>query len=282
MGWNAWLRQRKIWLPTITFIPFLYLLGWLFVQPLQFLFKNQTNDFFALLGTLFSVALFVLCLPSWIKVRWKTKKTWKVLGLLGFHKRHLIASFLKGLFISFCLLTIVAFALFVGSWGYWVGGLSSTNFLNSLLLAFGVGLIEELIFRGWLLGELDLLIGTRFATFSQAIVFSLAHIRFDDSFWVQVQSGSNLGLFLGLFLFGFVLGIRRRMDGGCLWGCIGIHGGLVGGWFALQSGLIHISSNTPTWIIGPGDPSNPLGGMLAILVLSIILYRQLVALDMDL
>jgi hypothetical protein len=46
--------------------------------------------------------------------------------------------------------------------------------------------------------------------------------------------------------------LQRRADGGLLWGAIGLHGGLVGGWFALQAGLLELLPQAPSWLAGPG------------------------------
>ena len=88
-----------------------------------------------------------------------------------------------------------------------------------------------------------------------------------------------LGLLLGLTLLGLVLAAQRRLDQGSLWGCVGLHGGLVGGWFALQGGLLQISPSAPLWLIGPGGAHpNPLGGVVGIAALTVLLSRQLTAL----
>ena len=53
----------------------------------------------------------------------------------------------------------------------------------------------------------------------------------------------------------------------------------MGGWFALRSGLLQISPRAPDWLIGPGGlHANPLGGVVGIVVLSLLLMRQLTAL----
>jgi MYXO-CTERM domain-containing protein len=57
--------------------------------------------------------------------------------------------------------------------------------------------------------------------------------------------------------------MQRRADGGLIWGAIGLHGGLVGGWFALQAGLLVVLPGAPLWIAGPGGASpNPIGGLV--------------------
>ena len=84
----------------------------------------------------------------------------------------------------------------------------------------------------------------------------------------------SIGLFFGLFLLGLVLGLIRRIDNGSLWGCVGLHGGLVGSWFVVTSG-IQLSSDTPVLLFGPGGSNlNPIGGLLGICALSVILLLQ--------
>ena len=105
---------------------------------------------------------------------------------------------------------------------------------------------------------------------AQALIFSLVHTRFNLGGWPM------LGLLLGLFLLGIALATRRRLDQGSLWGCVGLHGGLVGGWFVLQAGLLQWSPQAPLWLVGPGG--NPLGGLVGILAMGLLLSVQLTAL----
>ena len=75
-----------------------------------------------------------------------------------------------------------------------------------------------------------------------------------------------------LFLFGLLLGYRRISDEGLIWGCIGLHGGLVGLWFIVSSGFVQLSKNTPDIFIGGGEQNpNPMGGLVVIILLIIIL-----------
>jgi uncharacterized membrane protein len=72
-----------------------------------------------------------------------------------------------------------------------------------------------------------------------------------------------VGLLGGLLLLGLNLALVRRDDGGVLWGAVGLHGGLVGGWFALQAGLLELLPGAPPWLAGPGGTQpNPIGGLV--------------------
>jgi membrane protease YdiL (CAAX protease family) len=164
---------------------------------------------------------------------------------------------LRGLLKALLLLALVVASLIGAGQARWHGGLEAGEALNALALVLGVGFAEELLFRGWLWGELDLETGPRRALLLQAVVFGLVHP------WARAPGLSAVGLLGGLILLGVVLGLQRRADDGVLWGAIGLHGGLVGGWFALQAGLLELSQGVPAWLVGPGGASpNPIGGVI--------------------
>ena len=174
--------------------------------------------------------------------------------------------------MSTALIGLIVSLLVLTGNGSWQGNLEIQAMLNCFLLALGVGLAEELIFRAWLWEELTKILGSIGGLLSQAALFSLVHTRFNLGF------GPMLGLLTGLFLLGLILALLRLRDQGSLWGCIGLHGGLVGGWFLAHQNLLSIDPNAPIWLVGPGGPNaNPLGGVIAILSLTIIsikLFQQ--------
>ena len=269
--WVAWLSQHRRWVPTLVLIPALYGLGWLVMQPIAQLIPDLPIASRDLLGTTISLLLFLIVLPSWVRIRWSTRHPWRQLGLnraSSGPKRS--RALLRGLRWATALLVLISLISLGGQWAYWLGDLPFPRLINALLLCFGVGLAEELLFRGWLWGELNLLLGARRAVPAQAAIFSLVHTRFNLGFWPMV------GLLVGLFLLGMALATRRRLDQGSLWGCVGLHGGLVGGWFALQSGLLQWSPQSPLWLTGPGD--NPLGGLVGIVAMGALVAVQLTAL----
>ena len=269
--WVAWLSQHRRWVPTLVLIPALYGLGWLLMQPIAQLIPDLPIASRDLLGTIISLLLFLIVLPSWVRIRWSTRHPWRQLGLnraSSGPKRS--RALLRGLRWATALLVLISLISLGGQWAYWLGDLPFPRLINALLLCFGVGLAEELLFRGWLWGELNFLIGARRAVPAQAAIFSLVHTRFNLGFWPMV------GLLVGLFLLGMALATRRRLDQGSLWGCVGLHGGLVGGWFALQSGLLQWSPQSPLWLTGPGD--NPLGGIVGIVAMGALVSFQLTAL----
>ena len=262
---NRFLLLQPAWLPTVLFIPLLYAMGWIAATPLMLigLPANQVS----LTGTVLSFALFLLVLPSWAHLRWHCSKTWQTLGLRRSKTSGVSpsASFQQGLVLAVLLLTLVMVPLVLGQWAEWHWQGSWRLVMDALLLLFGVGAAEELIFRGWLWRELNRLFGPRFGMLGQAFIFSLVHARFNLGFFPM------MGLLSGLFLLGLILALQRERDNGLLWGCIGLHGGLVSSWFLLEKGLFEFSPLTPAWLIGPGGiHPNPLGGAVAIGALTLI------------
>ena len=263
---NRFLLLQPAWLPTVLFIPLLYALGWLAAVPLTLL--GLPTDQLSLTGTVLSFVLFLLVMPRWAALRWSEGQPWKRLGLIARKPRARGKNFISlgiGLLMSTALIgLIVSLLVFTGN-GSWRGNLEIKAMLNCLLLALGVGFAEELIFRSWLWEELTKILGSRGGLLSQAALFSLVHTRFNLRF------GPMLGLLTGLFLLGLILALLRLRDQGSLWGCIGLHGGLVGGWFLAHQNLLSIDPNAPIWLVGPGGPNaNPLGGLVAILSLTAI------------
>ena len=261
MNW----KKSKI-LSTIIFIPSLYFLGWLLANPL--LLIGVGKEQISLIGTIFTFFLFIISMPKWFEIRWGLKRTWILLGIeTNGKKENRFFYFLKGLFFSIILILLILLPIMSNQWGDWIGKLSPQIFLNSIFLIFGVGFAEELVFRGWLLEELKNQFGLKKALICQALIFSIVHIGFDIPFWQMIS------ILFGLFLLGILLSLIRIKDNNSLWGCVGLHGGLVGIWFLMNNGLIAISKNAPVWLIGPGiRNTNPLGGSYGISLLVMILF----------
>ena len=267
---NRFLLLQPVWLPTVLFIPLLYALGWLAALPLTLL--GLPTDQLSLTGTVLSFVLFLALMHRWVAVRWSAEKPWAALGICRANPQEQptpAAALLKGLLIAAGLLTVITSVVLLEGSGDWRGEVDATQLTNAVLLCLGVGFAEELIFRGWLWAELNQMLGSRRGTVAQASIFSLVHTRFN------LGLGAMSGLLVGLFLLGMVLARQRQSDRGSLWGCIGLHGGLVAGWFLLQSGLLELSPNAPSWVVGPGgNAPNPLGGAVGLISLLILLLIQ--------
>jgi membrane protease YdiL (CAAX protease family) len=253
-------------LSTIIFIPFLYICGWILATPIFLLGVDKEN--LSLIGTIFTFLIFIFSLPKWFKSRWGVINTWKLLGINKTDKNiNLFIFFLRGFLLSIILISLILIPIIGTKWGYWIGTVSPDTFINAIFLILGVGFAEELIFRGWLFEELKKQFGLKKAMLGQAFIFSIVHIGFDLPFFQM------LSILSGLFLLGILLSLIRLKDKNSLWGCIGLHGGLVGLWFITNNGLLEISKNSPKWLVGPGNlNTNPLGGIFGISLIAIFCF----------
>ena len=244
----------------------MYICGWIFATPIFLLGVDKEN--LSLIGTIFTFLIYVFSLPKWFKLRWGINNTWTLLGINKIDKNiNLFIFFLRGFLLSIILISVILIPIMWTKWGYWIGTISPDTFINAIFLILGVGFAEELIFRGWLLEELKKQFGLKKAILGQAFIFSIVHIGFDLPF-LQM-----LSILSGLFLLGILLSFVRLKDKNSLWGCIGLHGGLVGLWFITNNGLLEISKNSPKWLVGPGTiNTNPLGGIFGISLMALFCF----------
>ena len=257
------------WVPTFTLFLFLYPSGWLISHFFYIFNRNITKDNLSIIGTVITFILFLILLPNWGRIRWKTNNCWVSIGLNLKDKLRALKIFFNGFIFSFFLLLVFCLFIFLLGWVDSFDKIKAIELLNAILLIFSIVLAEEIIFRGWLMQEMVLLFGSRKGIIFQSAIFSLAHYRSDIGL---------LALFpflAGLFLFGLVLTFRRALDKGSLWGCIGLHGGFVGIWYLFDSGMVVFSIDTPFYLLGPSKSMvNPIGSVVGIIILLITIFFQ--------
>lgn len=138
--------------------------------------------------------------------------------------------------------------------------------LEGLLSALGIALVEELIFRGWLVDELKRDYGKKKVIWASSIVFALLHFLKPISEIIRTAV-----TFPALILLGIVLIVAKYNHGDRLGICIGIHGGLVWGYYIINVGnLIQYTNRVPVWITG--IDGNPIAGVLGLIFLSALLW----------
>ena len=233
------MHQKVKCIPTLTLFLFLYPAGWIISRFFYLFDRDISSNNLSIIGTIISFIMFLAVLPSWGSIRWETNNLWLSLGLTVNNKFTALKIFLSGFIFSVFLIFILFMFCFICGWIDRVGYVKFTEFLNAILLIIGIVFAEEIVFRGWLMEEMTLLFGFRRGIILQSTIFSLAHYRSDIGLLALIP------FLTGLFLFGLVLTLRRTIDRGSLWGCIGLHGGLVGIWYLFDSGMVVFSIDTP-------------------------------------
>ncbi len=151
--------------------------------------------------------------------------------------------------------------------------------LEGLLVALGIGFAEELLFRGWLLDELQRDYSSQITLWVSAIVFASVH-GFRAQFPALVLLGATL-----------VFAKRSRStpvrEGNISWDSdkwkslqgkharerlalpIGLHAGLVWGYYIINVGqVVKYTGRIADWVTGVDQ--NPLAGLMGFLFLSIL------------
>jgi membrane protease YdiL (CAAX protease family) len=260
---NRWADIR--WWQTISYLPVLYGIGWLLARPLAWLAPQLRPDQVDLCGAILALGLMVYTLPRRLSRLWGETQTWQRLGISGQPLACMRALLRGGLKAVLLLVGLVAVLLLTHK-AQWIGEWKTGIVINAIALAIGVGFAEELVFRGWLWGELSLMMSAQRSLGLQAAIFALLHP------WYNEKGLPAIALLTGLMLLGVALALQRRADQGLLWGAIGLHGGLVGGLFLLQNGLMKLNDNPPAWLVGPGVANpNPIGGLIGIVGLGILI-----------
>ncbi|MCU0570724.1 MAG: CPBP family intramembrane metalloprotease [Oculatellaceae cyanobacterium Prado106] len=183
--------------------------------------------------------------------------------------------------LSLMLLFVVQSGLGWIVWRAPSGALLRHIFIG-LIVGLGVGFAEELVFRGWMLDELQRDYLPMTALWSNSLIFSGLH--FIRPLPEVLQS---LPQFFGLVLLGLTLVWAKQSTRSRIWSAsslshhqgrlglpIGLHAGLVWGYYIVNVGqLVEYSGRVPEWLTGINR--NPLAGMMGLLFLgAIALYMR--------
>lgn len=164
----------------------------------------------------------------------------------SFIKRDLLAGILAGIGI---MIVLEALLLVMGVHQFEVYIDTSLDtiiivFVKAILTGMVVGLIEETLFRGALLGGLRAKIGATSAVITSSVIYSAVHfLKYRDlpvgteinwytglemlpKALCRLSDPASMDLFLSLFAFGVLLSLVRLKNGNIIQ-CIGIHAGAV-------------------------------------------------------
>lgn len=241
------------------------LIIWLpFAIPIYLIFNAEDSNFTSILtmGLLFIEFIFLLIF--WGKYVYKNTNLFKLYGLILNRKN--TQNFFKGLGISLIFLTIMFTLEATFGWVKFqtpnqnIIKLICEGLLSSLAIAFG----EELLFRGWLLEELDKDYNPKIVPFLDGLIFAMLHFIKPISEIIR-----TFVTFPALIILGSTLVLAKRSHQNLLGICIGIHGGLVWGYYILNVGeMLKYTDKVPIWVTGIDN--NPLAGIMGISFLTVL------------
>ncbi len=192
----------------------------------------------------------------WGWQRWVRQEThvWASLGLRRPFWRELLLGEVIAI-ASFSLLLLIEIGL---GWLRWQNpplGALAGHLGWGLLMGLAVALVEELVFRSWLLREIEQDWGRLPALVTSSLIFAAVHT------WTPQ--------FSGLVVFGAVLAIATLVRQQRLSLTMGLHGG----WVALitllnSTNAISDPGTVPNWVTGVGG--NPVAGVAGITALVLV------------
>jgi hypothetical protein len=245
------------------------LLIWLPLAVPIYLTLNDRN-----LASILAMAMllveFLVWWQIWDLTLYQRSNIFKSCGLVNTarNRRDLI----KGLAIGLlCCLSLFAIEAILG----WVKFMiPSTNLpkiiLEGLFSAIGIGLAEELLFRGFILSELERDYDRTIAMWGSALLYSLLH--FIKPLTEVIRT---LVTFPALLILGIALVLAKHQHSDRLGICIGLHSGLVWGYYIVAVGsLIEYNDNLPQWLTG--IDRNPIAGLMGLLwlIVLVIIFQK--------
>jgi uncharacterized protein len=246
-----------LWLPGLALI-------YLVMGSTQNLEDPGTKNLLSILTMGLLAIEFIALLPWWGKQVYQHPNLYARYGLVFTRKNGLLL--LKGITIG----AGFALALFVTQgWLGWLTWQSPRLPLFQLALegsatALGVGLAEELFFRGWMLDELERDYTPIVVLIADASIFAILH--FIKPIPVMLAS---LPQFPGLFLLATAVIIAKRQHQNLLGISIGLHAGLVWAYYIINVGkMVKYSGRVSDWITGING--NPISGLLGLIFLGIL------------
>ena len=146
--------------------------------------------------------------------------------------------------------------------------------IEGLVMALAVAFAEEMLFRGWLLAELEKDFSATTSLVMSAVFFAVAHFIKPLNEIVR-----TFPQFLGLVVLGMALVWARRSGQQrghkkitSLGYPIGLHAGLIWGYYIVNvGGLIRYTKAVPEWVTG--IDKNPLAGLLGLILLGAIAFQ---------
>jgi uncharacterized protein len=165
---------------------------------------------------------------------------------------------------------IVVFALESSlGWLNWSGKLDQKfwkTLLTTLVLGLWVSGTEELIFRGFVLNELQQSYSLWVGAVVSSLIFALLHLVWEID--------ETLPQLPGLFLLGLVLVLARWVDRGYISLAIGLHGGWIWALTTIDSAqLVSYTGKGSAWFTGKnGKPLAGAAGIFCLLITGGILF----------
>ncbi len=232
--------------------------------PLLLIFQDDPNaTTIATMGALFII--FLLWVNLWGRLVYRQPHLLRRYGLRWSAANGI--DLLTGLSVGVGAVMVLFALMGALGWVEWQGRSNLPRIaLEGLLSGLGVGFAEELVFRGWLHDELKRDYAPKTTLWVNGVTFAILHFLKPLGEIIR-----TFPQFPGLMLLGLTLIWAQRSRHGRLGICIGLHGGLVWGYYILNVGqVITLRDRVSPWITGVDG--NPVAGLMGLLFLTFLVF----------
>ena len=258
------LKAKSVWLRLISFLVCLLIVWLPLAVPLNFILAGDRN-----LATIIIMSLlfldFIALQKLWGKYVYRQPKIFISYGLIPNRLNGIELLLGLGIGVIFCWSLFLVAAIF---------GWLNINPLNlslikialeGLLSALGIGFAEEIVFRGWILTELEQDFNKNKSLWLNSIIFALAHFIKPLGEIIRTIVTFPAYILLSLTLVWAKWKKRDRLGMS-----IGLHSGLVWSYYIINVGnLVNYTEQVPDWVTG--IDGNPIAGILGLIFLTILL-----------
>ncbi|MBW4615004.1 MAG: CPBP family intramembrane metalloprotease [Desmonostoc vinosum HA7617-LM4] len=254
------LAQRPAPIRLGFFIAVLLLLWLPLAAPIYLLVRD--SNLVSILTIVLLYVEFIFLLKLWGRYVYQQPKILQYYGLENTRQNRV--DWLRGLAMG--VINILILFSIEGFFGWLVWQQPKVFFvrivLEGLVVGLGIGFAEELLFRGWLLDELQRDYKPGVALWTDAVAFALLH--FIKPLEAIIHT---LPQFPALLMLGLTQVWAKRWRHGRLGLPMGFHGGIVWGYYMINVGeLIKYSGRVPDWVTGVNN--NPLQGVMGVVLMS--------------
>ncbi|TFI55655.1 CPBP family intramembrane metalloprotease [Mastigocladus laminosus UU774] len=258
----ALLAQRSVFIRLGFFLVVLLVLWLPFAIPIYLLVPD--SNLVTILTMVLLYVEFIFLLRIWGKQVYKQPQIFQHYGL-QFTRLNGV-DLLQGLAIG--LISILILFGLEGLLGFLVWQQPKVFLLKIVLegslTGLGIGLVEELLFRGWLLDELQRDYSPHVALWASAIIYGVSH--FIKPLEAILHTLPQLP---ALVLLGLTQVWGKHWRRGRLGLPIGLHMGIVWGYYIVNiGGLIEYTNQVPDWVTGVNK--NPFMGVMGLVLMGIL------------
>ena len=257
------LKTQPVWIRLLSFLVCLLVIWLPLAIPLNFVLASDRN-----LATIIIMGLllvdFIALQKLWGNYVYQQPKIFARYGLIPnrLNALELVSGLAIGVVVCWSLFLVEAIMGWIQLNPVDVSLI--TVVVEGLVSALGIGFAEELVFRGWLLTELEQDFPKNKSLWLNSIIFAVAHFLKPLGEIIRTLVTFPAYILLSLALVWAKWSKRDRLGI-----AIGLHSGLVWGYYILNVGnLVNYTKQVPDWVTG--IDGNPIAGILGLMFLTVL------------